>query len=157
MQKSAPRRTALLLIICLPFVLLNLTQASAQSTATSITPANKKGPAINDLASGTSELKIESITPHHQDEVTPLDHGSIDKQFLADPDATSNGEMLAAGTDVKGSADYVAVERVTGKLAGRAGTFVLQHSGTMNRGSPELSVVVAADSGTAQLVGLVGK
>ncbi len=65
--------------------------------------------------------------------------------------------MLAAGTDVKGSADYVAVERATGKLACRAGTFVLQHSGTMNRGSPELSVVVAADSGTAQLVGLVGK
>ena len=65
--------------------------------------------------------------------------------------------MVAAGTEVKGSAGYVAMERVTGKLAGRAGTFVLQHSGTMNRGSPELSVAVAADSGTAQLVGLVGK
>ena len=82
---------------------------------------------------------------------------SLDKQFHGDLDATSKGEMLAANTEVKGSAGYVAMERVTGKLHGRSGTFVLQHNGTMNRGSPQLSVTVVPDSGTDQLKGLVGK
>lgn len=108
-------------------------------------------------ASGTFEVKINPLTPHHKDESAPLGRLSIDKQFQGDLDATSKGEMLAAGTEVKGSAGYVAMERVTGKLRGRSGTFVLQHSGTMNRGSPTLSVTVVPDSGTGQLVGLDGK
>lgn len=58
---------------------------------------------------------------------------------------------------MQGSADYVAIERVNGLLHGRMGTFVLQHSGTMNRGAPELSVTVVPDSGTGQLAGLKGK
>ena len=60
-------------------------------------------------------------------------------------------------TDVKGSAGYVAVERVNGVLRGRRGTFALQHSGTMRRGEPQLSVTVVPDSGTGQLAGLTGK
>jgi hypothetical protein len=65
--------------------------------------------------------------------------------------------MLAAGTSVKGSAGYVALERVSGTLLGRRGTFVLQHSGTMTRGAPHLALTVVPDSGTDQLVGLSGK
>lgn len=80
----------------------------------------------------------------------------IDKQFHGDLEAVSKGEMLAAGTAVKGSAGYVAIEHVRGTLHGRAGTFVLQHSGTMTRGSPELKVTVVPDSGTGQLAGLAG-
>jgi hypothetical protein len=64
--------------------------------------------------------------------------------------------MLAAGTAVKGSAGYVAIELVTGTLEGRAGTFVLQHSGTMNRGTPALVITVVPDSGTGELAGLTG-
>ena len=82
---------------------------------------------------------------------------SIDKQFHGELEATSKGEMLTAMTDVKGSAGYVAIERVTGTLAGRNGAFTLQHTGTMTRGAPELSVTVVPDSGTAQLSGLTGK
>ena len=108
-------------------------------------------------ASGTFEVKISPLTPQHKDESAPLGRLSIDKQFRGDLDATSKGEMLAADTEVKGSAGYVAMERVTGKLHGRSGTFVLQHSGTMNRGSPTLSVTIVPDSGTGQLVGLDGK
>ena len=108
-------------------------------------------------ASGTFEVKISPLTPQHKDESAPLGRLSIDKQFQGDLDATSKGEMLAADTEVKGSAGYVAMERVTGKLHGRSGTFVLQHSGTMNRGSPTLSVTIVPDSGTGQLVGLDGK
>jgi hypothetical protein len=81
---------------------------------------------------------------------------SIDKQFHGDLDATSRGQMLTAGTDVKGSAGYVAIEKVTGTLAGRSGSFVLQHSGTMTRGAGVLSVTVVPDSGTDQLAGLRG-
>ncbi len=65
--------------------------------------------------------------------------------------------MLSAMTDVQGSAGYVAIERVSGTLGGRTGSFVLQHSGTMTRGAPQLSVTVVPDSGTGQLVGLAGK
>jgi hypothetical protein len=78
------------------------------------------------------------------------------KQFHGDLQATSVVQMLSAGTAVKGSAGYVAIERVVGTLAGRAGTFILQHSGTMNRGQASLSVTVVPDSGTGELAGLRG-
>ncbi len=82
---------------------------------------------------------------------------SIDKQFQGDLKATSKGEMLTASTNIKGSAGYVAIERVTGTLQGRSGSFALQHSGTMTRGAPQLIITVVPDSGTGQLVGLAGK
>lgn len=112
---------------------------------------------MENRASGTFEVKINPQTPHHKEETPPLGRMSIDKQFHGELDAISKGEMLAAVSDVKGSAGYVAMERVTGKLHGRSGTFVLQHSGTMNRGSASLIVTVVPDSGTAQLKGLAGK
>lgn len=80
----------------------------------------------------------------------------IDKQFHGDLEATSKGQMLAAGTAVKGSAGYVAIERVTGTLNDRRGTFMLQHTGTMTRGAPQLTITVVPDSGTEQLDGLAG-
>ena len=81
----------------------------------------------------------------------------LDKQFHGDLEAVSKGQMLAAMTTVQGSAGYVAIEQVSGKLKGRTGTFLLQHNGTMNRGEPQLSVTVVPDSGTGELVGLSGK
>jgi hypothetical protein len=74
-----------------------------------------------------------------------------------DLEATSKGQMLTAGTPAKGSAGYVAIERVSGTLHGRTGTFILQHSGTMTRGALQLSITVVPDSGTGQLTGLTGK
>ncbi|HEX7173819.1 MAG TPA: DUF3224 domain-containing protein, partial [Pyrinomonadaceae bacterium] len=71
-------------------------------------------------------------------------------------EATSRGQMLAAMTDVEGSAGYVAIERVKGTLDGREGTFALQHSGVMTRGVPQLTITVVPDSGTGQLNGLAG-
>jgi hypothetical protein len=101
-------------------------------------------------ASGTFEVKL---TPQESANIGRM---SIDKQFHADLEATSKGEMLSAMTDVKGSAGYVAIERVTGTLHGKSGSFVLQHSGTMTRGEPQLSVTVVPDSGTGELTGLAG-
>ena len=81
---------------------------------------------------------------------------SLDKQFHGDLVGTSKGQMLAAGNDVKGSAGYVALERVAGTLEGRSGSFALQHSGTMTRGAPHLVITVVPDSGTDGLVGITG-
>jgi hypothetical protein len=82
----------------------------------------------------------------------------IDKQFHGDLEATSKGQMLASGTGAAGSSGaYVALEVVTGTLGGRKGAFVLQHSATMDRGVPALSVTVVPGSGTGELVGLTGK
>jgi hypothetical protein len=81
---------------------------------------------------------------------------ALDKQFSGDLEATSMGEMLAAHTGVEGSAGYVAMERADGTLHGRRGTFVLQHSGTMDRGAPSLALSVVPDSGTGELAGLSG-
>ena len=81
---------------------------------------------------------------------------SIGKQFHGDLEAVSKGEMLSAMTDVRGSAGYVAIERVTGSLHGRAGALVLQHAGTMTRGASQLMVSVVPDSATGQLAGLTG-
>jgi hypothetical protein len=82
---------------------------------------------------------------------------TLDKQFHGELEGTSKGVMLAVSTSVEGSAGYVAMEQVSGTLNGRGGTFALQHSGTMTRGVPQLSVTVVPDSGTGQLVGLSGR
>ena len=80
----------------------------------------------------------------------------LTKKFSGDLDARARGHMLSAGTPVKGSAGYVAIDQVTGSLDGRRGSFVLQHSGSMKRGAPTLSVMVVPDSGTDELTGLTG-
>jgi len=85
-----------------------------------------------------------------------LGHLSLEKRFEGDLQATSRGEMLTAMTAVQGSAGYVAIERVTGTLHGRQGSFVFQHTGTMTRGAQQLSIAVVPDSGTGELVGLEG-
>ena len=82
---------------------------------------------------------------------------SIDKQFHGDLEASSKGQMLSMLSSVKGSAGYVAMERVTGTLHGHSGTFALQHTGSMNRGEPSLNITVVPDSGTGDLAGLTGK
>ena len=107
-------------------------------------------------ASGAFEVKLTPQVTGAEAEPT-LGRLSIDKQFHGDLEATSRGQMLTAGTDVEGSAGYVAIERVSGTLHGRSGTFALQHSGTMTRGAPQLEIRVVPDSGTGELVGLSGR
>jgi hypothetical protein len=106
--------------------------------------------------SGTFEVWLTQQSVHEAAAGSPLGRMSIEKQFHGELDATSRGEMLAAGTAVKGSAGYVAIEQLTGSLQGRRGSFMLQHSGTMTRGVPTLTVTVIPDSGTDELVGLYG-
>lgn len=81
----------------------------------------------------------------------------LDKRYEGVLDAVGRGEMLAARTAVEGSAGYVAIEQVEGRLAGRHGSFVLQHSGVMERGMKRLFLEVVPDSGTGELAGLSGR
>jgi hypothetical protein len=107
-------------------------------------------------ASGTFEVRMSPQAPDEGAEGVGIGRMLIDKRFEGDLEGTSRGQMLAAGTGVAGSAGYVAMEQVTGRLGGRSGTFVLQHSGTMSRGAARLTVSVVPDSGRDELEGLTG-
>ena len=109
---------------------------------------------MTERATGTFHVKLVPLDPSAAD--SPLGRMSIDKQFHGDLEGEGIGQMLSIGTEVPGSAGYVAMERVSGTLHGRRGSFALQHSGTMDRGQPRLTVSVVPDSGTGELKGLSG-
>ena len=111
---------------------------------------------MSQTARGTFIVKLAPMAFEGQPEGSPLGRMSIDKQISGDLVATTTGQMLSAMGEVKGSAGYVAIERVQGSLHGRQGAFTLQHTGTMNRGAPGLSVTVVPDSGSGELAGLSG-
>jgi hypothetical protein len=119
-------------------------------------PAPRKESPMTTHISGAFDVKLVPLTGEPGSD-PGLGRMSIDKQFHGELDATSLGQMLMAGTEVKGSAGYVAIEKVTGTLKGRKGTFVLQHSGIMTRGAGQLTITVVPDSGTGELKGLEGK
>ena len=122
----------------------------------SLAQTAKGGSALNH-ATGSFEVKVEPQKPDNKPaEEAKLGRMSIDKQFHGDLEATSKGEMLSFMTEVKGSAGYVAIERVTGTLKGKSGSFALQHNATMDRGKPQLNIVVVPDSATGDLAGLTG-
>jgi hypothetical protein len=128
--------------------------AHAQSQGPSSTP---KGAVMNH-ATGPFDVKMAPQKPDNPiEEAASIARMTIDKQWHGDLEATSKGEMLATPPDAKGSGIYVALERVTGTLKGRSGSFLLHHTGIMNRGVPELSILVVPDSGTGQLTGITGK
>ncbi|MBS1790952.1 MAG: DUF3224 domain-containing protein [Acidobacteria bacterium] len=106
-------------------------------------------------AKGDFEVKLAPQDDKAID--SPLGRMTIDKQFHGDLEAASKGQMLSAMTAVRGSGVYVAIEKVTGTLQGRKGSFLLHHTGLMTRGAPQLTVTVVPDSGTEELEGLTGK
>jgi hypothetical protein len=108
-------------------------------------------------AKGTFEVNLSPQPPDREAQPATISRMWIDKQFQGDLVAASKGQMLAANTAVDGSAGYVAIEEVRGTLNGRDGTFILQHSGVMNLGQAHLTITVVPDSGTGQLVGLIGE
>ncbi|WP_243287851.1 DUF3224 domain-containing protein [Geothrix terrae] len=110
------------------------------------------------LATGSFDVKLVPLTEGVREGVWSPGRMSIDKRFKGDLEATSQGEMLAAGTEVQGSAGYTAIEQVRGTLRGRSGTFLLQHFAVMSRGVPgDWVVMVVPDSGTGDLKGLEGR
>lgn len=106
--------------------------------------------------SGKFDVKLNPQAAAPGVEAANLGRMTIDKQFHGELQAHSLGEMMSAMGEVKGSAGYVAIERVSGTLLGKKGSFVLMHSGIMNRGQPQLSIQVVPDSGTDELTGISG-
>ena len=108
------------------------------------------------LARGSFAVNIIPQPPEDKTEGLTLGRMLIEKKFQGDLEAAGNGQMLTGMTEVKGSGAYVAIERVTGTLHGRCGSFILHHLGIMERGAPRLSVTVVPDSGTRDLAGIAG-
>lgn len=107
-------------------------------------------------AKGTFEITMHAEPPYDVVDGVSLARIGFDKTFCGPLEAKSHVAMLGARTPVEGSAGYVAIERVTGLLDSKHGTFVLQHSGTMSGGASALSVTVVPDSATGELAGLSG-
>lgn len=105
---------------------------------------------------GPFDVTLTPLPPADPDGPWTPSRMALDKRFHGALQATSQGQMLAARTEEQGSAGYVAIERVSGTLDGRGGTFVLQHSGIMDRGQKQLTVTVVPGSGTGALAGLRG-
>ena len=109
-----------------------------------------------DHARGEFDVKINLLPPDEQTQRLGAGRAWGDKQIHGDLEGTSQGYMLTATGEVKGSASYVALERVDATLKGRKGTFLLQHSAWMRAGEQHLAINVVPDSGTGQLAGLTG-
>ncbi len=122
--------------------------------ASAQTPTKKEA-AVTQVASGPFDVKV--IPQDDKSDDPLLSRMLLDKQYHGDLEATGTGQMLAAGSAVKGSGAYVAIEKVSGALKGRKGTFILQHTGTMTQNKPELAITVVPDSGAGELAGLRGK
>lgn len=107
-------------------------------------------------ARGTFEVQIAPQPVDAYTDATTLGRMTIDKQFAGDLVGTGKGQMLTGMGTVKGSAAYSAIERVTGTLGGRRGSFVLQHTGIMTGGGQSLTITIVPDSGTEELTGISG-
>jgi hypothetical protein len=107
-------------------------------------------------AAGSFEVTLQPLANTDVSDDPMLGRFLLVKKFSGDLEASARGQMISAGTAIKGSAGYVAIDQVTGSLHGRQGSFVLQHSGSMNRGAATLSITVVPDSGTGDLAGLAG-
>nr|WP_184371047.1 DUF3224 domain-containing protein [Xanthomonas cannabis] len=139
-----------------PFLFAVLFASVASAAQAHSNQHSTRPPVVNEVARGEFVVKLLPLAFEGQAEGSALGRMSIDKTISGDLVATSKGQMLSAMTLTQGSAGYVAMEIVEGSLKGKKGTFVLQHTGTMNQGSPSLSVTVVPDSGTGELVGLAG-
>jgi hypothetical protein len=109
------------------------------------------------IAKGKFEITVQQEPPYDVVDGVSLGRASFDKRFSGALEATGKVQMLGARTPVEGSAGYVALERISGTLDGRTGSFVVVHLGLMTRGAPSLEIKVVPDSGTGDLKGLTGK
>src|SRR5580698_242550 len=127
------------------------------TTCVAIPSVAQKEKTVADHAAGAFDVKVDAQGDADKAAGSTLARYSLDKQYHGDLEASAKGTMLTAGTDVKGSAGYVAIERVSGALKGHKGSFVLQHNGTLTRGTTQQNIIVVPDSGTGELTGLTGK
>jgi hypothetical protein len=144
-------KVRIIAILCA--LIVSVALVFAKKSPLSISP--DKETRMPQIAKGTFEVKV---TPASDEKGDPnLGRFTMDKEYRGDLEGIGKGQMLTAGTAVKGSGAYVAIEKVTGSLRGRTGSFVLQHMGTMTQGLPQMSVAIVPDSGMEELAGIIGK
>ena len=107
-------------------------------------------------ARGTFDVNTEAEPPFLEQDRLKLNRNKVRKEFSGDMVGVSEAQMIAAFTSNPGSAGYVAIDHFTGSVGGKSGSFVLQHSGVMNRGDAQLTVMIVPDSGTGELIGISG-
>ena len=107
-------------------------------------------------ARGPLDVNIEAEPPFLEQDGLKLNHNVVRKEFSGDMVGTSEAQMIAAYTGTPGSAGYVAIEHFTGSVDGKSGSFVLQHSGVMNKGDAQLTVTIVPDSGAGEMAGISG-
>ena len=107
-------------------------------------------------ARGSLDVNTEAEPPFLEQDGLTLNRNVVRKEFSGDMVGTSEAQMIAAFTGTPGSAAYVAIEHFTGSVGGRSGSFVLQHSGVMNKGDAALTVTIVPDSGSGELTGISG-
>lgn len=137
----------------LALLLVGAPAASAQATRTS--PSTVTGNVMKHV-SGSFDVKVVPRAPFDAGSSSPVGVMALDKRYHGPLDATATGEMLAARTESTGAAAYVAIERVSGNLEGKAGTFDMAHVGTMTTDAQHLEVRIVPGSGTGALAGITG-
>jgi hypothetical protein len=133
--------------------MLDLRWAVVVLVFSALSIAQPKGTSMIRHAHGTFTVKIQPLTPAPAEGISRF---SIDKEIHGDLEATTKGEMFSAGDVKNGVAGYVAIEVVTGTLAGKHGSFALQHSATMDQSGRKMTVTVVPGSGTGELKGISG-
>lgn len=108
-------------------------------------------------AAGTFEIESWDEKPYEMREGTLLTRTRLTKTFSGDVEGESTAELLMAYGSEEGSAAYVGLERVTGRVHSRFGSFVLWHNAAMERGKGKFSLDVVAEPGTGELRGLRGE
>ncbi len=107
-------------------------------------------------ARGSFTVDMEAEPPFLEHDGLTLNRNTVRKEFSGDMVGSSEAQMLAAFTATPGSAGYVAVKHFTGSVNGTSGSFVLQHTGVMNKGDAQLTVTIVPDSGSSDLTGISG-
>lgn len=131
--------------------------ADGSIIGSAIQPTPPPGHAMNHHATGSFEVTTTPQSDAQEHAGATLARMLLDKTFSGDLAGTGKGQMLTALTKTRGSAAYAAIEHVTGTLHGRSGSFVFQHTGSMDRGEQQLTISVVPDSGTQELSGITGK
>lgn len=132
------------------------TAAAAQTQKPEVR-SEEKVKVMKDTAKGTFDVKVMPLAAEENVGDATIGRLSLAKTFSGDLVGTGKGQMLGSQSEaVAGSGGYVAMERFTGTLKGKKGSFTLQHIGTMQGGKFDLKVMVVPDSGTGELTGISG-
>ena len=131
--------------------------APAAGAQTTVAKPGSKGKAMTQRAAGTFEVKMQPLPDDEKVPGVKVVRLAWEKDWKGDLEANSKGEMMATNAGDQGSGGYVAIEQVTGRLQGRAGSFTVVHKGTMGGGGVDIQIDVVPGSGTGQLAGLSGR